>query len=229
VGLGAALSSCTVAVAGGVAAAMLGGAALTAGCYDPVDITVLDGVTGLRACDARVLARSTDGAEAAFSSCFHAELPVGTWTVTADRLGYQPVSAALVVSKGRRCERALQTIEISMMPLGVAPAAPVPIRPPLPGEAPLSPGALPVPASIGVEQGAPGSPRTASPPPPTGVSSSNVPSASPPNAPAPSGPASGADGSAAPAPPAVAPPASSAAPSSPATPAPSSGSAAPPR
>ena len=33
-----ALLSCTVAVGAGVGAAMLGGAALTSGCYDPVDV-----------------------------------------------------------------------------------------------------------------------------------------------------------------------------------------------
>jgi hypothetical protein len=202
--------SCTPAIAVGVSAALVGGAALAARCSDAVHVAVFDGVTGLRACDAKVVAVSPDGSEETFSSCFYASLPAGSWTVRADRNGYQSASTSLVINPQRRCDPAVQTIEISVFPMGVAKSPGVPIRPLRPDEAPLTPGALPPPGSIGVETAAP-PPASASPAAPAAPPPANV---QPPPAPAPA--------PSAPAPPAGTAGAPSTAPPTPA-PAPSSG------
>jgi hypothetical protein len=177
--------SCSPAIALGVSAALVGGAALAARCSDPVHVAVFDGVTGLRACDAKVVAVSPEGSEETFSSCFYAALPAGSWTVRAERRGYQSASTSFVIRSQQRCDPAVQTIELSLFPMGAAKSPGVPIRPLRPDEAPLTPGALPTPASIGVETAAPPSPNvsptTPTTPPPASASA-------PPVAPAPPAP-----------------------------------------
>lgn len=132
------LSSTGCAVAGGLGlgAGMLVTAALTAGCYDPVSVTVFDGLSGLPDCSAAVIAREKSGSVTRFSSCFYAELPVGSWTVSAARAGYRSASTELIVPKARRCEPAPQSVELTLVRLDQPLPAGVPIRPPKPGEAP---------------------------------------------------------------------------------------------
>lgn len=149
-------SGCAPAIGAGLGAGLLTTTALTAGCYDPVSVKVVDSVTGLPDCGASVTAREKEGAQARFSSCFYADLSVGTWTVQAARDGYRPASTELVVPKTRRCEPAPQSIELSLSPVDQPPPAGVPIRPLRPGEAPLTPGSLPPPGSLGAD--APGGP-----------------------------------------------------------------------
>lgn len=123
-------------------------AAVTAGCYDPVEVTVFDGATGQRTCRASVVARADDGSETRFPSCYHAALPRGAYTVRAEQAGYQTASTKLLVVDNSRCEPAVQTVELALNPVGQSAAPPVTLRPRAPGEPALKPGALPPPPSL---------------------------------------------------------------------------------
>lgn len=187
-------SSCAVAIGLAAAGAVATTVALTAGCYDIVDVNVVDANTGLPRCDASVVARKKNGSESRFSSCFHAELNEGTWTILAQRPGFRPATTEMVVGGGRSCQPAVQTIELRLWPVDRAAPAPIPIRPPRPGEAPLTPGSLPAPGGLdGTPPAEPAPPRGSTPPitpPPSSTGSFDEPPMAPGTAPAPSSSAS---------------------------------------
>ncbi len=126
--VGASLLStgCVAAIAGGAVVTAVGAAVITQGCYDPVRVELLDAVTALPVCDARLVARNADGKETKFSSCFYAELPVGKWVLEAQRAGYEPAQVPLLVSKPNGCEPARQSVALYLWPVGQRPQPTVP-------------------------------------------------------------------------------------------------------
>jgi hypothetical protein len=151
------LPSCATAIAAGAVVVVAGGAAVLAhACYDFVDIQVLDGATGSRICDAVVTA-SEEGSSSAdeLNPCYHAHLSDGSWNIVAQRAGYLEASTKVTVEHVEGCERQVQSVNLTLVPIGApAPAlAPTPapaLAPPTPGPGPVStsapaPGATPAP------------------------------------------------------------------------------------
>src|SRR5690606_28456328 len=126
-------------------------------CYDRVEVRLLDVASGAPACSARVIAQSRDGDEVRFTSCFHAALDAGEWSVRADQPGYATASTTVIVPDAPGCDSAVQTIELSLVPNGYQP-------PELPAAqpAPAGPSAPPAPPPV-VAQPAPAAPAQAAP------------------------------------------------------------------
>jgi hypothetical protein len=169
-------TGCVAAAAGAGAAVVFGGAAaLTSTCYDRVSLRLSDAASGQVTCGARVSAVDAGGSEVVFKSCYHAAVPRGTWTVRAEVPGYATAKTPLIVPEGSRCDPAVQTIELTIAPVGYQSAAPpAPPAPPAPSARPAIPAAPSAAPSV-----APPVPSSAAPP------ASAVPSASTPPAPAP--------------------------------------------
>lgn len=138
------LLGCAGFIGAGVTVAFLGAAALGLKCDDPLDVTVFDGVTGERTCDADVIATDEDGSERRLQPCYAAELGEGTWTVRAALEGRQPAYSRVVVgARGRVCDRAVHSVELTL----AAPATSPPRRVAVPtGNAEQLPAAAPAPA-----------------------------------------------------------------------------------
>jgi hypothetical protein len=177
-------TGCVAAAAGAGAAVAFGGAAaLTSTCYDRVSLRLTDAASGQVTCGARVSAVNAGGSEVVFKSCYHAAVPRGTWTVRAELPGYATAKTPLIVPDGSRCDPAVQTIELTIAPVGYQSPAPPP--PPAPS---------PRPAITAAPPAAPSAPPPA--PSPAAPPASALPSASTPPAPAaapaPSAPPTGA-------------------------------------
>jgi hypothetical protein len=139
-------------------------------CEDPVRVVVTDPASGNPVCDATVTA-SHDGSPVSAVPCFSFALGEGTWTIRAEKDGYQPVGSVVTVNHDAGCEPVLHRVELTLVPLGGAPAL-VHVKPrPAPvGPAPVAP----IPAAP-----APSSPAPAGPPPaaPTAAPSASQPPA----------------------------------------------------
>lgn len=210
-------TGCSLGAALGVAVGVgaLATIVATAGCYDAVEVTVRDAVTGMPNCNATVVARSASGSTTRFNSCFYAQVPTGKWTVRAERAGYRPATTELLVDDSKGCRPSLQTIEIWITPAiasqptppalapdvapPIAPATPAqPVAPAMPPASAAPPG--PVPAAAPEGSTAPPPPEPAATgefpvvPPVAPSPSSSPPSAAapPPSVPTPAAPASSA-------------------------------------
>ena len=191
------VAGCNVAVAAGAGVVLIGAAIIAHDCVDHLTITVFDGRTGRRTCDATVTI-SGNGTEREVLPCYHAELDEGTWTVTAQYPGLVPMQSTVVVTRPRGCEPAVHTVEMTLaVPRG--PMPPTPPGQPAPGAAtanetggvPAAPPPLP-PAGTAPTQpppSAPVPPSTEAPapppttaPPPTATQPPPAPAAPPPPA-----------------------------------------------
>jgi len=130
------LTACTVAAGGGVAALLLGVAALTSHCYDYLDVTVLD-TEGRKTCAAQVTAtKGSDSFE--LTSCYYGALTDGTWTLRASLAGQAEAVSTVIVEHQRGCTRNVQSVELTLhraLPQGppfVQPPPPLPAPPPPP-------------------------------------------------------------------------------------------------
>ena len=101
------LPACPAAIGAGVTLVAGGAAVLAYRCDDSVAIVVSDGATGNRICDATVTATS-DGSTEKATPCFSLALGEGTWSMRAEKAGYQPAFSTVVVdhTKGCRADRA---------------------------------------------------------------------------------------------------------------------------
>jgi len=150
------LSACTVAAGGGVAAALLGVAALTSHCYDHLDVTVLD-AEGRKTCAAQVTAtKGNDRFE--LTSCYYGALTDGTWTLRASLPGHADAASTVIVEHQRGCTRNVQSVELTLH--RALPQAPplLPQPPPLPAPPPPPPSSVATPPAAATAE-------SASPPP----------------------------------------------------------------
>jgi hypothetical protein len=178
------LPSCTSAIGVGVVVVAAGAAVLAADCSDFIDITVRDGVSGGRTCDATVTAVKGDE-QVEILPCYHARLGEGVWQIRASLPGRADAMTTLKLERGEECGRTVQSVELWLQPPGYVPSPPFA---PAPSVAP-PPAAPPPPATLPPPPPAP----TAAPPP---ASTAPTPTQPPsPAAPAPSaappGPAPG--------------------------------------
>lgn len=201
---GALVSStgCTAAAGAGVAAVAIGAAIATSECYGYVDVLVMDGVTGGRACDASVSAARDDDV-VPFTSCFYAPLTEGRWMLNVTKPGYQSVTSEIIVNPQENCARIVHQVSVRLDSLTAPPPTP-------PGEPSLTPAPDPLPPAAPATSAAPSEAAPVAPP-AAPTSPSAPPAGSVPPAPAPPPPAPPS-----PAPPPPAPPAPPAAPSAPA-------------
>jgi hypothetical protein len=162
--------SCTTAIVAGAVVVAAGGAAVLAhACYDFVDIQVLDGATGSRICDAVVTA-AEEGSSSAdeLNPCYHAHLSDGSWTIVAQRAGYLEASTKVTVEHVEGCERQVQSVNLTLVPIGAAAPALAPTPAPAPIVVPPAPGPGPASTSTSTSAPAPGAtpaPAPASTPP----------------------------------------------------------------
>lgn len=139
------LGSCSPLVGGGVLLGAVAMGALTARCYDYVDVTVLD-ADGRKTCAATVTA-SSGGSEFELSSCYQAPLTNGKWELRATLAGSIDAVSTVLVEHPHDCIRYVQSVELTLHRPGAAPARP--LTPPALAPLPLSPSASspPPPAS----------------------------------------------------------------------------------
>jgi hypothetical protein len=130
------LSGCDFAIGAGTAAVVVGAGALARGCYDHVDVTVRDDVTGEVVCDARVVAVEGDS-EVELMPCYGVPLGAGRWEIRAER-GGRVASSTLVVAEERECGRIVHRLDMTPRPPGQAAPPPAPIQPEAPEPPPLS-------------------------------------------------------------------------------------------
>ena len=190
-GLIVVLPSCTSVIGVGVVAVATGAAVLASDCSDFIDITVKDGVSGGRTCEATVTAVKGDEQEQ-IMPCYHARLSEGVWQIRASLPGRADAVSTVKLDRSGECGRTVQSIELWLQPVGyvspppfapappstTAPAAPPP--PPTPTAAPPpppTPAPAPPPAST--------APLPAPPPPPPAAAPAP---GAPPAGPAPAGP-----------------------------------------
>lgn len=114
------VAGCQVASGAGAAAAAVAGGALSAECYDSVDVDVVRADNGAAICDASVVAWRRDGERIPFSPCHHAALTEGSWTIGVDRPGYHPTYAELRVPGGP-CRPAVQSVLVTLHPVSASP------------------------------------------------------------------------------------------------------------
>ncbi len=194
------LTGCAAAAGAGVGAVALGAAIATSQCYGYVDVLVMDGTTGNRACDAEVSAVQGDDV-VPFTSCFYAPLTEGRWRLHVTKPGYQSVSSDIVVDTRDKCERVVHQVSIRLDSLTappprldqLPPPAPRPsdLPPPAPAMAPTAPAPLPAPTApvSSPSEPAPSEPAPTGPATTTPISVPPAP-VQPEPAPAPSPPAS---------------------------------------
>ncbi len=188
----AASTGCAAGIGVGVGAALITVGIITHECYEYVNITVIDGATGARTCNAHVTAQRGTSSPDDLGSCYYAPLTDGKWTIRATLPQRAPAESTIEVKAPESCEPAVATIVITIP----APGGPVAPRPLVPAPALAPP---PVPAA---SSAAP--PATAPEPPiptPTPTSSSSAAPAPPSAAPPPAGPPASALPPAPPAPP----------------------------
>jgi hypothetical protein len=168
-GLALLVCGCTAAYGAAVGVAIAGAAVLTHACYDFIVVQVLDAATGSRLCDAEVTA-TEDGSTTKLLGCHHAHLSDGVWVLRASRAGYAEATTKVQVAHPEGCQRNVQSINLTLVPGGYAPSAPVvvpaPAAPPSPA---LAPAPAPGPTTTGTQAPAPapGPPVRSFPPAPS--------------------------------------------------------------
>ena len=194
VALGLLTTSCAGAIGAGAALVVVGAGVLSMACYDRMAVTVTDGLTGTKLCDAKVTF-TEDGSVTEATSCYSAALSSGKYLLRVERPGLVPYEAPVEINTGSKCRHAVQTIYVALdrpdrkqspQLIGppVAPAAPLPAAPPAPaGVTPASPAPAAPPTTT-----APAAPPASAVPPTT---TTPVPAPPPPPAaPVPAPPAS---------------------------------------
>lgn len=156
------LWGCASGVAAGVAAVAVTVGFVTRSCYDSVQITVVDGATGLRTCKANVTASDAEGSPDTLDSCYYAHLPEGQWTISATLPGYVTETTRIVVPDRDGCPHAVHTVEITLRPASAAPPVLAPITPAPIAPVPTTPAPV-APAPITPEPIAPAPPPATSP------------------------------------------------------------------
>jgi hypothetical protein len=195
VALGLLTTSCAGAIGAGAALVVVGAGVLSMACYDRMAVTVTDGLTGTKLCDAKVT--FTEGSSVTeATSCYTAALSTGRYTLRVERPGLMPYEAPVEINTGSKCRHAVQTVYVALErpdrqqgpqligPPAPAPAVPLPAAPPAPAGATTAlPSAPPAPAgTTTVSPAAPASaaPATAPPPPSAPSAAPAAPSAAPP-------------------------------------------------
>jgi hypothetical protein len=116
-----ALSACTAVAGGGVVAVLVGIGALTAHCYDYLDVTVFD-AQGRKTCAATVTAsRNKSSEQFELESCYYTPLSDGRWTLRASLPGTSDVETVVDVDHEKDCTRHVQSVELTLN-TGVPPA-----------------------------------------------------------------------------------------------------------
>jgi hypothetical protein len=167
-GVGLLVTGCTSVIGLGVVAGVGAAAVLASDCPNLVDITVRDGVTGGRTCEATVIATLGDESQS-IAPCYHAHLADGTWQIRASYPGRADEVSTVVVSRQGKCVHTVQTVELWLRPAGrseptvVQPSPPLPAPPPPPTAAPPAAPSAPSAAPPVVPSAAP----SGSPAPPT--------------------------------------------------------------
>lgn len=175
VALGLLTTSCAGAIGAGAALVVVGAGVLSMACYDRMAVTVTDGLTGTKLCDAKVTFAEGDSVTEA-TSCYTAALSTGKYKLRVERQGLVPYEAPVEINTGSKCRHAVQTIYVALErpnrqqgpqligPPPASPAAPLPAAPPAPaGAATVSPPAAP-PAPAGTTTPSPAAPAPAAPP-----------------------------------------------------------------
>ncbi len=170
-------TGCVAGAGAAVGVGLIGVGIVTYECYQYAQITVIDGATGKQTCDAEVKAIQ-DGDEEVLTSCYHAPLTAGKWTLRAELPGRKAATTSFEVPDG--CDHTVSTFVLTIPAPGAAPGpqpllpapppaptpAPAPTLAPAPTVAPpaeTSPPAAPAPAP---EAPAPSAPSSAAPPAP---------------------------------------------------------------
>jgi hypothetical protein len=170
---------CAAAAGAGVGAVAVGAAIATSQCYGYVDVLVMDGSTGNRACDADVSAVRGDEV-VPFNSCFYAPLTEGRWRLNVTKPGYQSVTSDIVVETRDKCERVVHQVSIRLDSLTAPPPSLDQLPPPVPRPSQLPPAApamaptTPTPAPTTPTPAPTTSPSAPSEPPPAGLHPSPV-------------------------------------------------------
>ncbi len=156
IGVGFLTTSCVGALGAGAAAVIVGAGIMTFTCYDRVSVTVTDGLTGTKLCDAKVTFVKGKS-ETPATSCYQAALSAGKYTMRVERRGLVTFEEPVEVSESGKCGQSVQSMYVALDRLN-RPAAPVMIAAPAPAVA----GTTVAPAAIA----APASPATSALPPP---------------------------------------------------------------
>jgi hypothetical protein len=141
-------TGCAAAAGAGAGAVLMTAGILSYQCYDHVDITVIDGLTGDKTCNADV--RLIEGAdEETLGSCYYAPLTAGTYTLRAALPGRVAGVTTLTVSERDGCDPVVRTVVLTvpapgaqrgprpLLPAAPAPSAPI-ATPPAPSAAPAA-------------------------------------------------------------------------------------------
>jgi len=115
------LSACAPVVGGGVLVAVVAVGALTTHCYDYLDVSVFD-AQGRKTCAATVTA-SNGGDQFELKSCYYTPLTDGHWTIRANLPGFPDAVGSADVEHENDCTRHVQSMELTINPVGAAPAA----------------------------------------------------------------------------------------------------------
>ena len=184
-------TGCAGFIGAGAAVVVVGAGVLGFTCYDRVSVTVTDGLTGTKLCDAKVTFRQGKS-ETEATSCYQAALSAGSYTLRVERPGLVTFEEPINVSKDGACGQTVQTMyvaldrknrvappqQIAPAPVAPAPVAPVPAPvapppavtppavapPPTPGPTVTAPAAATAPPSA--PPPLPATPPAAAPPPP---------------------------------------------------------------
>lgn len=143
VALGLLTTSCAGAIGAGAALVVVGAGVLSMACYDRMQVTVTDALTGTKLCDAKVTF-TEDGSVTEATSCYTAALSTGKYQLRVERKGLVPYEAPVEINTGSKCRHAVQTVYVALdrpnrqqgpqliAPPPAAPAAPLPAAPAAP-------------------------------------------------------------------------------------------------
>ncbi len=172
VALGLLTTSCAGAIGAGAALVVVGAGVLSMACYDRMQVTVTDALTGTKLCDAKVTF-TEDGSVTEANSCFTAALSTGKYTMRVERKGLVPYEAPIEINTGSKCRHAVETIYVALdrpnrqqpaQVIAPPPAAPATPAVPLPAAPAAPPGATMAPAPANPASPAPTrSPATPAP------------------------------------------------------------------
>jgi hypothetical protein len=177
-------TGCAGAIGAGAAVVVVGAGVLTFTCYDRVAVTVTDGLTGTKLCDAKVTFLKGKSATVA-TSCYQAALSSGNYTLRVERRGLVTFEEPVEVSESGQCGQTVQTMYIALdrkdrvqPPQKVVPAPAAPV----PAPAPASPAVTAPPAVAAPPAAAPSvsAPPPASSAPVTPSATAPLPAAPPP-------------------------------------------------
>jgi hypothetical protein len=151
-------TGCAGALGAGAAVVVIGAGAIAFTCYDRVNVTVTDRLTGAKLCDAKVVFLQGKS-QIETTSCGQAALSAGEYRLHVERRGLVPFEEPVSVTKTGECGGTIQTMYVALervQPPGAvaapaaaapvaAPAAPVPTAPPpvVPTPAAPAPAAAP--------------------------------------------------------------------------------------